>query len=198
MTNFLIFIAILLFTSIPFKNFFTWFFQCVSDINKKMEKPNSTIFCPKTTFSFFLAQIADFSKGILPGLIIFYYFESDYLLLVLIPLCLTAHNWSFLSRFKNQNNFIMINWGVYTYLNPVFFFLYPLTYFISALLTNSLLLAPLLNIFLFFIFIWFFNLNPLYFLLNLAILFIVLLASYPKLLKYLEQKTTILQSFLKR
>jgi glycerol-3-phosphate acyltransferase PlsY len=199
MLNLSIYIIIIFLASAPFEQFFPWLFKKLSEINAKLEKPSSPAYCSNAIFIFFFIQSANFLKGLLLPLLAYYYFENDYLLLLAVIFILICHNWSFFNKFKNRGNFFMLVWGIYTYLYPPLFFIYPLAYFLLTLLTNSLLIGYLTSLVSMLFFIWLFRLESFYIALNVPLILIVIFANKNKIIYYLENNfQTILQSFQSR
>jgi glycerol-3-phosphate acyltransferase PlsY len=193
----LFFLGISIVAALPYEILLPWLLQRYREITTDIHKKQ--VFCSKIFLVAFLRHALSFAIGYASLYLVENSFANEYLLLLCVGLVLFFHNWSPFTKLKNKMNLFFVIWGVYTFFMPWLSFIFPITYFVLALIFNSFLVGQVLSIIMMFISVWYFDLEPIYFLINSLIFLIVFLSFGNRLLRHVERKSdSILHLFLNR
>jgi len=180
--------------SVPFDLLIPWAVRYFRRIDSKMDKPYLAVTFSKLPLLVGLGMIINFFKGYIPVWVAIFYFEEEWITLVAVCLAVIGSNWSVFLGFKNQRQFGMVLWGVYTAVFPIMGLVYPVLVGGWTFLTNSLAFGFGLTVLSFFVVVWVFLLDPYLFMLNFLIFLILFFGTS----LYEGKKKNLLESYLGR
>ena len=194
----LFFILCMLFicASIPSKYVMSWLF---------FSKPNnesSTHLCfPTQGAVFACSQLINFFFGY--GL--FYiaeqvlYYQSDTIILLSFFVIISGYFWSIFKLFKSNDLFFFFFLGIFTFFNTAFIIIFPVLFVLFSVFMNHVTLGYIVTFLAFFIMPLFFELEPLYILLNFILLTLFLVHQFKYILRaYSSDSPSLLDSFISR
>lgn len=172
-----IFLCLLLAISIPIELTVQKIYVYIGKINNQLYKKKQP--CHSSTLPF----LKLFTKGLkfckstyLPYLLSTFDIQNI-LLLIFMILVLVFEIWNPFTLFQYNPNWQITLWGLYTFMDPNLFFIYPLLFITLSLLINSFYIGQLCCIVSLFLALSMFNSNP-YFLLANSFFFVFIFISY--------------------
>jgi glycerol-3-phosphate acyltransferase PlsY len=192
-------ILFLFVASVPFDIFLPWVSRKFRDIESQLDTKKANIRFSKRNLVFFLNVMCQFGKGYLAVYFTAEYFASDLLFLVAITTVFVAHNWSVFLKFKNRKKIFLLLWGIYSAINPTFFIVFPISYILISLISNSFIIGSMGSVIFMFGAIWYHNMELVIFPANFVIFIVAFLVYCRALFKHFEEEPyTILNSFENR
>jgi hypothetical protein len=193
------FIVVTVIAAVPFDIFLPWLLSKSREIESQLEKPSSYLYMSKAPFIAALAKAIDFGKGYLIPFCALYFYD-DLIMLISVAIVLVAHNWTPVLKFKNRKAFLLVLWGLYSFMFHPFIFIYPIAFIIFSFLINSFFIGLMINIVFMFFCVWFFELPAVYLPINFIVFGIAFVAYVRQLFIHFESdnKFTILKSFKNR
>ena len=189
-------IPIILIALIPIKEWLQWFKENYTKINNKLEKQKEILYISNALFIRIVSLILEFLKGYYIPTVTALWFEIPALTTAITLLTLIGHIWSPFTKFKQNNSWYIVLWGIYTFINPIFALLFPLLLIFFSLLLNTIPLSTCLTI-IAMLFIVGLSESPTHFLaIKIGLFIIILLAARIPLFNHLETKSeTLLKRF---
>jgi hypothetical protein len=172
----------------PFDLVLPWLYRRFRHIHARLERPKQFIYLSKAPFIYALSYLFNFLKGYGIPYFINSWFYNDFLTFASVVLTLALHTRSPLDGFKNRRSGIWVLWGIYFYLLPDYFWLFPVLFFGLTLLFNSPYIGVVLSTVMFIFVFWFNQTNPLDLFINFGIFMVVFLAVLDPLMSHLERK----------
>lgn len=171
----------------PFNMVLPWFYARFRHIHARLDRPKQYIYLSKSPLIYTIAFLFDFLKGYAVPYFINSWFYNDFLTFISVILVLVLHIWSPLNGFKNSQTGLPVLWGVYYYLMPDYFWLFPLFFVVLSIVSNSPYFGVILSTIMFIFVFWTNQTNPLDLFINFGIFVVVFLAILEPLMSHLEK-----------
>ncbi|MFA5880012.1 MAG: hypothetical protein WC860_07550 [Candidatus Margulisiibacteriota bacterium] len=168
-----------------------------------MDYYENHLYISKVPFITFLVTLIEFLKGFLPLFILQFFTDNTFYLLLITAMTLIINNWNLWGFLRNQKKFLLIIWGMASFLSPPLFIIFPLVFCLLSFVVNSFAIGLICTILTTFFLLWI--LEPSQFatyfsLISISIVFLSLnedffnyFGDYPKTIRLLfeERKTEI-------
>eukprot|EP01047_Picozoa_sp_COSAG01_P000145 COSAG01_NODE_2_length_63927_cov_1357.611941_30_plen_197_part_00 len=172
-----------LFAITPLHKSIYWLYKNAIHIQNQLETKKRLSHFTAAPFVELLILIINFIKGFSIPYIIHRADLSPLILLLSFILTFLFALWPPLNLFKREKKSNIVLWGLFTFMHPSLFIIYPLCFIAGTLLFNSFIIGQLLAILSLYYIIWSQSLNP-YFLLANTLFFIL---SFLSVNKYLHK-----------
>lgn len=197
MLDILVFIGLILLSATPVTEACFWVYSKAKYIENKLEKGTQLIVFSRYSLVLWVSYIFHFLKGfIIPVIASTYYFDNNTMLVICVAVLLGCHFFPFFLKFSFQKESLLFLWGLYTFIVPEFFYIFPIFFLLLSLIFASFLLGKLFSVTGMFFFIWFLELQAIYLPINFIIFLIVFISYYNDVIDHIEKQShSILMAF---
>ncbi|MEK9657517.1 MAG: hypothetical protein VW378_03990 [bacterium] len=192
-------ICLIIIAAIPIKQSLYWLYKNSIAVHNQLEKKKIRSHCSLIPFLECTIISLKFIKGFYIPFTIKSFNLNNELIIAAIIITMLTELWSPFTLFKKTTQWQFTLWGILTFISPLLFLIYPLSFIIFSLLINSFHIGQLLSITTIIGILWILNLNPYYLLASTCLFILILLFLTPHFQQGLTNKRLdIKTSFIRR